>query len=93
MYLWNKVYSIWYAQTTKNSITIGAGCDTINCTERPTVKALIFNLENNILIINNGLLPGGGLNEHEDSELGPSSEVLEELGMKIAIEKELGRVT
>ncbi len=57
-----------------------------------TVKALILNNEDKVLIINDGLLPGGGVEENEDYLDALHRETMEELGISIGDTKELGTV-
>lgn len=60
--------------------------------DRPTVKALIFNEKNEVLIINNGLLPGGGIGEGEDKIIALQREILEEVGIAVSDMVELRTV-
>lgn len=77
--------------TTLASI-LGVNNPSIQYTDRPTAKALIFNYQNEVLIINDGLLPGGGIEEGEDTLAALHREVMEELGISIKDTQELGKV-
>lgn len=70
---------------TQNSLT-----DYIN---RPTVKVIVRNSNNKILIINDGLLPGGGVENDEDNLSALKRELLEELGIEVMNHQEIGYVT
>jgi 8-oxo-dGTP pyrophosphatase MutT (NUDIX family) len=74
------------------STVIGTLDPSIVYTDRPTVKALIFNQNNEVLIINNGLLPGGGVEDNEDDPTALRREIAEEVGMVISGIKELGTI-
>ena len=58
---------------------IGIKNTSIKYTDRPTVKVIIRN-EDKILILNNGLLPGGGVDSGESETVAIERELLEELG-------------
>jgi len=60
--------------------------------ERPTVKVIIQKGDE-ILILNDGLLPGGGVDEGETNVQAIARELLEELGATVANIQELGQVT
>ena len=62
---------------------IGTPDPLIAYVDRPTVKALIFNDKYEVLIINNGLLPGGGLEDSEDDATALHREIQEEVGMTV----------
>ncbi len=71
---------------------IGAGDPTIDFTDRPTVKAVITRGDE-ILILNNGLLPGGGIDDGEDFITALTRELQEELGARVKNVQEIGYVT
>ena len=74
-------------------VVIGAFNPSVTYTERPTVKALILNEQNEVLIINNGLLPGGGIETGEDDETALRREIVEEVGMNVSDLDVLGVVS
>ncbi|HEY8992436.1 MAG TPA: NUDIX hydrolase [Candidatus Microsaccharimonas sp.] len=63
---------------------IGTPDSSIRYIDRPTVKALVLNAKNEVLIINNGLLPGGGIEDNEDDATALRREIIEELGMTVS---------
>ncbi len=76
-----------------NAAIIGAYNPAIEYKDRLTVRALILNEKNEVLIINDGLLPGGGVEEHDEDIISAlHRECLEEVGMTISKIKELGTV-
>jgi len=75
-----------------NLAVIGAHDPSIEYKDRLTVKALILNDKNKVLIINNGLLPGGGVEDDEDNITALRRESIEELGIAISEIKEIGIV-
>lgn len=75
-----------------NPVVIGVHNPSIEYKDRMTAKALILNDENKVLIINDGLLPGGGVEENEDYLGALHRETMEELGVSIDNTKELGTV-
>jgi 8-oxo-dGTP pyrophosphatase MutT (NUDIX family) len=76
-----------------NPVIIGVHNPSIEYKDRLTVKALIFNNKNKVLIINNGLLPGGGVEDYdEDNITALRRETIEELGIAISDIKEIGQV-
>ncbi|MES2631193.1 MAG: NUDIX hydrolase [Patescibacteria group bacterium] len=75
-----------------NPVVIGVHNPSIEYKDRLTVKALILNDKDEVLIINDGLLPGGGVEENEDSLDALHRETMEELGINIGDTKELGAV-
>jgi ADP-ribose pyrophosphatase YjhB (NUDIX family) len=75
-----------------NPVVIGVHNPSIEYKDRMTVKALILNDKDQVLIINDGLLPGGGVEENEDYLDALHGETMEELGVNIGDTKELGVV-
>jgi len=75
-----------------NPAVIGVHNPSIEYKDRLTVKALILNDKNNILIINNGLLPGGGVEDNEDNITALRRESIEEVGITISEIAEIGIV-
>jgi len=73
-------------------VVIGVHNPSIEYKDRLTVKALILNDEDKVLIINDGLLPGGGAEENEEYLDALHRETMEELGVNIGDTKELGSV-
>ena len=71
---------------------IGTQNPSIGYIDRPTVKVIVLNADNKILIINNGLLPGGGVDDGEDNATALARELLEELGMEVTNQQEIGCV-
>lgn len=63
---------------------IGTPDLSIQYINRPTVKVLILNDKNEVLIINNGLLPGGGIEDGEDDITALRREIIEEVGMTVS---------
>ena len=72
---------------------LGAPNPSIPYTDRPTVRALIFNESNQVLIINNGLLPGGGVETNENDLTALHREIMEEVGITVSDIQKLGTVT
>lgn len=71
--------------------TIGNDDNSTHYSDRPTVKVVIRK-EDTILILNDGLLPGGGV-EMGESNLGAiKRELIEELGISVSDIKEIGLV-
>lgn len=64
----------------------------INYVDRPTVKVIVQNSDNKILIINEGLLPGGGVEGGESNSSALERELLEELGIEVKVQQEIGCV-
>ena len=67
----------------------------INFRNRITGKAIIFDNENNIALVGNGinsfyLLPGGGVDNGESVENGIIRECLEEVGCKVELKEAVG---
>jgi len=75
-----------------NPIVIGVHNPSIEYKDRMTVKALIQNDKDEVLIINDGLLPGGGVEENEAYLDALHRETMEELGINIGDTNELGAV-
>jgi 8-oxo-dGTP pyrophosphatase MutT (NUDIX family) len=62
--------------------TIGQEDDLIQYTNRPTVKVLIKK-DDKLLILNEGFLPGGGINQGESDQDAIKRELQEELGVTV----------
>lgn len=75
-----------------NPVVIGVHNPSIEYKDRLTVKALIMNDKNQVLIINNGLLPGGGVEDNEDNISALRRESIEEVGITISEIEEIGMV-
>lgn len=60
-------------------------------TDRPTVKAVIINDKDEVLLFSGGL-PGGGVEEGETNEQALMRECMEEIGATVSIDRELGNV-
>lgn len=71
---------------------IGTPDLSIQYINRPTVKVLILNDKNEVLIINNGLLPGGGIEDGEDDITALRREIIEEVGMTVSDIAELDTI-
>lgn len=71
--------------------TIGTPDQSITYTDRHTVKIVIAN-NKNILILNDGLLPGGGINNGETDKQAIKRELLEELGARVNNIQPIGTV-
>lgn len=71
---------------------IGTQDSSIDYVDRPTVKVIVRNSDNKVLIINDGLLPGGGVEGGENKSSALKRELLEELGIEVANEQEIGSV-
>jgi 8-oxo-dGTP pyrophosphatase MutT (NUDIX family) len=71
--------------------TIGEKNASITYTDRPTVKAVIRK-DNKILLLNDGLLPGGGLDVGETNLIALERELREELGAKVRSIEYLGQI-
>jgi len=72
----------------KTPVYIGQIDNSIPYTDRPTVKCIIMK-DGLVLILNNGLLPGGGVDMAESHDHALSREIQEELGMTIRNAKKL----
>ena len=71
--------------------TIGELDTAIRYTDRPTVKVVLKN-EDKLLILNKGLLPGGGINPGESDYDTINRELQEELGVTVKNIQEIGTV-
>lgn len=71
--------------------TIGQVDASIQYADRPTVKVVIKN-DNKVLIINKGLLPGGGIDPGESDQEAITRELREELGVTVKDVQEIGTV-
>jgi 8-oxo-dGTP pyrophosphatase MutT (NUDIX family) len=63
----------------------------IDYIERPTVKAVIVNENDEVLFFSGGL-PGGGVEKGETNEEALKRELMEEIGANVKIVRELGNV-
>ncbi len=59
--------------------------------DRPTVKAIIVNDNDEVLLFSSGL-PGGGVEDGETNKQALERELMEEIGAKVSITRELGNV-
>jgi 8-oxo-dGTP diphosphatase len=71
--------------------TIGQEDESIQYTDRPTVKVVIKK-DDKLLILNKGLLPGGGIDPGESDEDAITRELQEELGVTVQNVQEIGIV-
>lgn len=71
---------------------IGTQNPDIDYIDRPTVKVIVQNDDGEILIINDGLLPGGGIDGDESNLAALKRELLEELGIEVTNQHEIGCV-
>jgi len=71
--------------------TIGQVDTSMQYTNRPTVKVVIKN-NNKVLILNKGLLPGGGIDPGESDQDAITRELQEELGVTVTDVQEIGTV-
>ena len=71
--------------------TIGEAKETVRYIDRPTVKIVIKN-DNKILLLNDGLLPGGGVDVNESHYQAVARELTEELGVSVENMREVGAV-
>lgn len=71
--------------------TIGQIDTSIHYTDRPTVKVVIKN-DDKLLILNKGLLPGGGIDPGESDHDAIIRELQEELGVTVKYTQEIGTV-
>lgn len=70
---------------------IGTQDNSIAYTDRPTVKVVIWRGDE-VLVLNKGLLPGGGVEPGETDTQAIERELLEELGIKVTNVREIGEV-
>lgn len=70
---------------------IGQIDESIQYIDRPTVKVIIRK-DDTVLILNNGLLPGGGIDENESERDAISRELKEELGATVQGIEHIGTV-
>ncbi len=75
----------------KTIATIGQQDASIQYQDRPTVKVVIKK-DDEILIINKGLLPGGGVEPGETNDEAIARELQEELGVTVQDIQEIGTV-
>lgn len=75
----------------KNEIEIGQFDESIDYIDRPTVKVIIRDGDK-VLILNQGLLPGGGIDEGESVREAVDRELREELGVTVDNVEEIGTV-
>jgi len=80
-----------YSSGMKLLATIGTPDQSITYTDRHTVKIVIAN-NNNVLILNDGLLPGGGVDNGENDQQAIKRELLEELGARVDNIQPIGTV-
>jgi 8-oxo-dGTP pyrophosphatase MutT (NUDIX family) len=78
-------------QAMKLLSVIGEKDEAIDYVERPTVKVVIER-NDEVLILNDGLLPGGGVDYSEANERAITRELLEELGATVSNIQEIGQV-
>ena len=71
--------------------TIGQADPSIQYKNRPTVKVVIKK-DDKILLLNKGLLPGGGIDPGESDQVAIVRELQEELGVTIKDVQEIGTV-
>ena len=71
--------------------TIGQLDPAIQYTDRPTVKVVIKK-DNQLLVLNKGLLPGGGIDSGESDHDAITRELQEELGVTVKDVQEIGTV-
>lgn len=70
---------------------IGQIDESLKYTDRPTVKVIIRR-DDTVLLLNNGLLPGGGINEAESDRAAITRELQEELGVQVQDVEGIGSV-
>ena len=70
---------------------IGQIDESIKYTDRPTVKVIIKR-DSTVLLLNNGLLPGGGVDENESDRVAIARELREELGVTVQDLEAIGSV-
>lgn len=71
--------------------TLGRIDTSIQYTDRPTVKVVVKK-DNTVLILNEGLLPGGGVDAGESDEAAMRRELQEELGATVKNTQEIGTI-
>lgn len=71
--------------------TIGKADDSISYVDRPTVK-VVMHTGGKVLILNDGLLPGGGIDESESDLDAIQRELREELGATVFDVSPIGQV-
>ena len=71
--------------------TIGRRDTSIQYTDRPTVKVIVKN-DDKLLMLNKGLLPGGGIDPGESDHDAIIRELQEELGITVKHIQEIGTV-
>lgn len=71
--------------------TIGRVDPSIRYTDRPTVKVIIKK-DNKVLILNEGMLPGGGIESGESDQDAITRELQEELGVTVKNVQEIGTI-
>jgi ADP-ribose pyrophosphatase YjhB (NUDIX family) len=71
--------------------TIGQIDGSITYIDRPTVKVII-KTDNTVLILNDGLLPGGGVDENESDSDAITRELHEEIGSTVRNIRNIGTV-
>ncbi len=72
-------------------LTIGHTDSSTPYIDRPTVKVVIKK-DNKVLILNDGLLPGGGIDPNESHHDAIARELQEELGVKVKHLREIGTI-
>jgi 8-oxo-dGTP pyrophosphatase MutT (NUDIX family) len=63
----------------------------VGYTERPTVKAVIVNDDDEVLLFGGGL-PGGGVDDGETNEQALDRELMEEIGATVSVTRPIGNV-
>lgn len=71
--------------------TIGQLDTAVRYTDRPTVK-IVVKKDKKLLILNKGLLPGGGVDPGESDQNAATRELQEELGITVENLQEIGAV-
>ncbi len=75
----------------KTLATIGQPDPSIQYTDRPTVKVIVKKGDA-VLLLNQGLLPGGGVDDGESDDVAIARELQEELGITVKDTHEIGTV-
>jgi 8-oxo-dGTP pyrophosphatase MutT (NUDIX family) len=75
----------------KTLATIGQPDPSIQYTDRPTVKVIVKKGDA-VLLLNQGLLPGGGIDDRESDDAAIARELQEELGITVKDTHEIGTV-